>query len=82
MSEDRSRTNSSSRYLPGGKDYYPTVDELVKFVSDCERFKTLTKKLIKDWLLCLPKDTVIHLGEAQSFSSSLSKIDKKMMIFK
>ena len=77
MSEDRSRANSSS-YLPGGKGYYPTVDELVKSVSDCVRFKALTENLTKDWLLCLLKDTVIHLCEAQSFSSSLSKIDEKI----
>ena len=77
MSEDGSRANSSS-YLPGGKGYYPTVDELVKSVSDCERFKAPSEKLTKDWLLCLLKDTVIHLYEAQSFSSSLSKIDEKI----
>ena len=50
----------------------------MKSVSDCERFKALTIKLTKDWLLCLLKDTVIHLCEAQSFSCSLSNIDEKI----
>ena len=77
ISEDRSRANSSTSYLPGGKGCYPTVDELVKSDSDCERFKALSEILTKDWLLCLPKDTVIRLSEAQSFFFSLSKIDEK-----
>ena len=51
---------------------------MAKFVGDFERFKALTEKLRKDWLLCLLKDTAIHLCEAQSFSSSLSKIDEEI----
>ena len=49
-----------------------------KSVSDCERFKTLTEKHAKNWLICFLKDTLFHPCEAHWVSSSLSKIEEKI----
>ena len=52
----------------GGKDYYPSIGELLEAGPD--QFRLLTGKLTKDWLIFLPKDTVEHLSQVK-FSNSL-----------
>ena len=66
-----SRLNSAS----GGRDYYPSIDELVN-ANDGE-FKALTGKLTKDWLLCLLKDVFSHLRTAKSSNSNFDTLKKK-----
>ena len=65
-----SRLNSDS----GGRDYYPSIDELVN-ANDGE-FKALNGKLTKDWLLCLLKDALSHLRTAKSFNSNFDTLKK------
>lgn len=71
--EDRTRSGSTSA---GGKNYYPSIDELVD--ANGEDFKCLTDKLTKDWLLCLLKDSIAHLRQAKSTIHSYSIIDDKI----
>ena len=58
--EEKTRTNSTSQL--GGRNYYPSIEELLH--ADSDGFKHLTDELTKDWILCLPKDTIGHLREA------------------
>ena len=53
----RGRGRSNSTSVGGGRNYYPQVDELVH--ANDEKFKPLTEKLTKGWILCLLRDTVI-----------------------
>ena len=67
-----SRLNSAS----GGRDDYPSIDELVK-ANDGE-FKALAGKLTKDWLLCLLNDALSHLRTAKSFNSNFKMLKVKV----
>ena len=67
-----SRLNSAS----GGRDYYPSIDELVN-ANDGE-FKALTGKLTKAWLFCLLKDALSHLKTAKSFNSNFDMLKEKV----
>ena len=61
---------------PGGRDYYPTIDELVNSSND--GFKHLTDKLTKDSILCFLKDSIGHLREAKLNLSNISFISEKI----
>ena len=67
-----SRGDSRLNSAFGGRDYYPSIDELVN-ANDGE-FKALTGKLTKDWLLCFLKDALSHLRTAKSFNSNSDKL--------
>ena len=61
----------------GGKDYYPSINELVD--ADPEGFKKLTGKLNKNWILCLLRDSISHPKKAKSKSELLTKIDNTIL---
>ena len=67
-----SRLNSASC----GRDYHPSIDELLN-ANDGE-IKALTGKLTKDWLLCLLKDALSHLRTAKSFNSNFDTLKEKV----
>ena len=71
-----SRGGSRLNFASGGRDYYPSIDELVN-AKDGE-FKALTGKLTKDWLLCLLKDALSHLRTAKSFISKFDMLKEKV----
>ena len=66
------RHNSTS----GGKDYYPSIDELL--AADSNGFKRLTGKLTKDSILCLLRDSLSHLKQAKSTSDRFSTLENKL----
>ena len=66
------RHNSTS----GGKDYYPSIDELL--AADSNGFKRLTGKLTKDSILCLLCDSLSHLKQAKSTSDRFSTLENKL----
>ena len=59
--EKTGKDKTQSTSAPGGKDYYPSIDELMS--ADCEGIERLTGKLTKEWIVCLLKDAVSHLKE-------------------
>ena len=66
------RHNSTS----GGKDYYPSIDELL--AADSKGFKRLTGKLTKDSILCLLRDSLSQLKQAKSTSDRFSTLENKL----
>ena len=66
------RQNSTS----GGKDYYPSIDELL--AADSNGFKRLTGKLTKDSILCLLRDSLGHLKQAKWTSDRFATIENKL----
>ena len=66
------RHNSTS----GGKDYYPSIDELL--AADSNGFKRLTGKLTKDSILCLLRDSLSHLKQTKSTSDRFSTLENKL----
>ena len=66
-----SRVNSTS-------GYYPSVEELLVEMNNDVDCKAVTRKLTKDWLDCLLRDTLLHLKEAKSYSKPLNLVDSKM----
>ena len=67
-----SRLNSAS----GGRDYYPSIDELVN-ANDGE-FEAFAGKLTKNWLLCLLRDALSHPRTAKSFNSNFDMLKEKV----
>ena len=76
MPDDQSKARSTSISSVGGKDYYPSVNELVS--ANPEEFRGLTGKLTKEWLVFLLKDTVEHLKQSELSNSFFSSIDSKL----
>ena len=77
MADDQVKTRTGST-TPGvgGKDYYPSISELLDAGPD--QFRLLTGKLTKDWLLFLLKDTVENLKQAKFSNSLFSSINQKL----
>ena len=69
--DGKQRTGSRST---GGRNYYSHDDELL--AATAEEFKSLTGKLTKDFLLCLVKDSLSHLEQAQLSSTYFEALDK------
>ena len=73
--QDRIRTGSTTSGV-GCKNYYPSIGELLEAGPD--KFRLLTRKLTKGWLILLLKDTVEHLKQAIYSNSSFSSINQKL----
>ena len=56
---DEAEAPTTSTSSVGGKDYYPSINELVD--ADPEGFKKLTGKLNKNCILCLLRDSSLIL---------------------
>ena len=69
--DGKQRTGSRST---GGLNYYSHDDELLAAIA--EEFKSLTGKLTKDFLLCLVKDSLSRLEQAQLSSTYFEALDK------
>ena len=77
MADDQVKTRTGSTTSGvGGKDYYPSIGELLEAGPD--QFRLLTGKLTKDWLIFLLKDTVEHLKQAKYSNSLFSSINQKL----
>ena len=76
MPDDQSKARSTSTSSVGGKDYYPSFNELLS--ADPEQFRGLTGKLTKELLVFLLKDTVEHLKQANLPNFLFSSIDSKL----
>ena len=64
MADDQVKTTAGSATSGvGGKDYYPSIGELLEAGPD--HFRLLTSKLTKDWLIFPLKDTVEQLQQAR-----------------
>lgn len=60
----------------GGRYYYPSVDELLGATP--KKFKALTDKLTRDWLICLVKDLVVHTKLAKSVAENYKTLENKL----
>ena len=80
MSDDRSQKTDAApqRHVStsGGKDYYPSIDELL--AADSDGFKKLTGKLNKEWILCLLRDSLGHLKQAKLTSDHFANLETKV----
>ena len=80
MSDDRSQKNDAApqRHVStsGGKDYYPSIDELL--AADSDGFKKFAGNLNKEWILCLLQDSLGHLKQAKLTSVHFPNLETKI----
>ena len=76
MSDDETMGNPRHNSTSDGKDWYPSISQLL--ATDSNGFKRLTGKLTKDWILCFLRDSLVHLKQAKLTFDHFSQLENKL----